>query len=56
MMGQGIAMGGHKAMADTLDPAKTAQENDEIEKSIRYLVQHMPGHGDYLSRYCPVTA
>jgi len=56
MMGQGIAMGGHNAMADTFDPAKTAQENDEMEKSIRYLVQHMPGRGDYLSRYRPAAA
>jgi tryptophan halogenase len=53
MMGQGIQMGGHNAMADALDPAKTAQEVNEMEKSIRYLVQHMPGHGDYLKRYCP---
>ena len=53
MMGQGIGMGGHNAMADALDPAKTRTEVDEMEKSIRYLVQHMPGHGDYLQRYCP---
>jgi len=53
MMGQGIQMGGHNAMADALDPAKTRTEVDEMEKSIRYLVQHMPGHGDYLARYCP---
>ncbi|MDZ4138050.1 MAG: tryptophan 7-halogenase, partial [Erythrobacter sp.] len=56
MMGQGIAMGGHNAMADALDPAKTREEADEMEKSIRYLVQHMPGHGDYVARYCPAAA
>ena len=53
MMGQGIQMGGHNAMADALDPVKTATEVNEMEQSIRYLVQHMPGHGDYLARYCP---
>jgi tryptophan halogenase len=53
MMGQGITMGGHNAMADALDPATTRTEVDEMEKSIRYLVQAMPGHGDYLARYCP---
>jgi len=53
MMGQGIAMRGHNAIADTLDPAETRKELDEIEKSIRFLVQHMPGHGEYLARYCP---
>lgn len=43
-------------MADALDPAQTAKEVDEMEKSIRYLVQAMPGHGDYLARYCPAAA
>ena len=53
MMGQGIAMHGHNAMADTLDQPATRKELDEIEASIRYLVQHMPGHGEFLQRYCP---
>ena len=53
MMGQGIAMEGHNAMAETLDQEHTRKELDEIEKSIRFMVQHMPGHGDYLARYCP---
>jgi tryptophan halogenase len=53
MMGQGIQMGGHNAMADAIDPATLRTEVDEMEKSIRFLVQHMPGHGDYLARYCP---
>ena len=53
MMGQGIRMDGRNAMVDALDPAKTRGEVDEMEKSIRYLVQQMPGHGDYLARYCP---
>ncbi len=53
MMGQGIAMQGHNPMADTLDTPKTRKEVDEMEQSIRYLVQHMPGHGEYLAQYCP---
>ncbi|VVT06756.1 tryptophan halogenase family protein [Erythrobacter sp. EC-HK427] len=56
MMGQGISMNGHNAMAATLDQAETHKELDEIEKSIRFLVQHMPAHGDYLARYCPAKA
>ena len=56
MMGQGIAMKGHNAMAETLDKAATKAELDEIEKSIRFLVQHMPGHGEFLDRYCPAPA
>ncbi len=53
MMGQGITMQGHNAMAETLDRAATARELDEIEKSVRFLVQSMPGHGEFLARYCP---
>ncbi|MCZ8320881.1 MAG: tryptophan 7-halogenase [Novosphingobium sp.] len=53
MMGQGIKMGGHNAVADTLDPVSTRKEFDEMEKSIRFVVEHMPMHGDYLRKYCP---
>jgi len=56
LMGQGIAMTGHNPMADSLDIATTRREIDEMEQSIRFLVQHMPGHGDYLARYCPAKA
>lgn len=56
MMGQGITMGGHNAVADTLDSAATRKEFDEMEQSIRYVVQNMPTHGDYLGRYCPAQA
>ncbi|MFU7528997.1 tryptophan halogenase family protein [Qipengyuania sp. ASV99] len=56
MMGQGVTMGGHNPMAESLDSAKTREEIDEMEQSIRFLVQHMPGHGEYLSRYCPAQA
>ena len=53
MMGQGIPMQSHNAMAASLDQAKTKQELDEIEKSIRFFVQHMPGHAEYIAKYCP---
>ncbi len=56
MMGQGIMMGAHNAMADSLEEPKTANEIDAIEQSIRYVVQHMPAHGDYLKKYCPAPA
>ena len=55
MMGQGIQMGGHNAMADGLKDAATQKEIDGIEQSIRYVVQHMPEHGDYLKKYCPAS-
>jgi tryptophan 7-halogenase len=56
MMGQGITMKGHNAMADGLAEPSTAKEMDAIEQSIRYVVQNMPAHGDYLKNYCPVAA
>ena len=46
-------MGGHNPVADTFDLPATKSEMDEMEKSIRFVVQHMPGHEDYLKRYCP---
>lgn len=55
MMGQGIAMQGHNAMADSLDETKTRREIDAIELSIRHVVQNMPTHGDYLNSYCPAA-
>ncbi len=56
MMGQGIQMNGHNPMAESIDNANTRKEIDEMEQSIRFLVQHMPGHGDYLAKYCPAKA
>lgn len=56
MMGQGIQMEGNHAIAETFDLAKTRKELDEMEKSIRFLVQRMPGHGEYLAKYCPAQA
>ena len=56
MMGQGISMEGHNAMADGLHKPSTAQELDAIEQSIRFVVQNMPAHGDYLKGYCAAAA
>jgi tryptophan halogenase len=56
MMGQGIKMGGHNAMADAVREPNTRREIDEMEKSIQFVVQHMPSHGEYLNRYCPAAA
>lgn len=53
MMGQGVAMNGHNAMADALKEPSTRKEIDGIEESIMYVVNHMPSHEDYLKRYCP---
>ncbi len=53
MMGQGIHMGGHNAMAEAVKEPTTRKEIDEMEQSIRFVVEHMPAHGDYLKNYCP---
>lgn len=52
MMGQGIEMQGRGVIADAICDSKTKQELDEIEKSIRFLVQKMPDHKRYLETYC----
>ncbi len=56
MMGQGIAMQGHNPVADTLDQRETLGELNEMEKSIRFLVQNMKDHGEYVRQYCPAAA
>lgn len=56
MLGQGIAPTGYNPLADVLDQDKLRKEVSEIEKSIKYLVYHMPSHGTYLEKYCPVAA
>lgn len=43
-------MNGYNAMADTLDFETTRRELGEIERSVRFLLQHMPPHADYLTR------
>ncbi|MBX7514545.1 tryptophan 7-halogenase [Qipengyuania sp. GH38] len=55
MMGQGIAMEGNSPMADNV-ATHMAGEVDEMEKSIRWLVERMPGHGQYLQKYSPAPA
>lgn len=56
MMGQRIRMGGTSPMAGALAGADLKKELDEMEGAIRFLVDRMPGHADYLSRYCPAAA
>lgn len=53
MMGQGIHMEGYNPAANTLDPATMKTEIDGMEQSIRYLVQRLPSHADFVGRYCP---
>ena len=53
MLGQGIEMGGHSPIAQAMAPSEYRKEFDEMEKSIQYLVGHLPSHADYLARYCP---
>ncbi len=56
MMGQGIQMEGHNPVAETLDRETMLKELHEMEQSIRFAVNQMPGHGEYLTKYCPAPA
>ena len=31
------------------------KEVDEMEKSIKYVVYHMPTHAEFLQKYCPAN-
>ena len=53
MMGQGIAMNGHNPMAERMPAAELQKELDGIERSVRFVVDRMPSHADYLKQYCP---
>ena len=55
MLGQGIEIGGTNPMAGKSRP-DLAKEIDGMEQSIRYVVDRMPPHGEYLKRYCPAPA
>ena len=48
-------MDGHNAMANAVKEPTTRKEIDAIEQSIRFVVEHMPAHGDYLKKYCPAA-
>ncbi|GGD84839.1 tryptophan halogenase [Tsuneonella deserti] len=53
MMGQGIAMEGHNPMTDRLGGSDLKREIDGIEQSIRYMVNAMPAHEQFVKAYCP---
>lgn len=53
MLGQGIDMEGASPIARALRPAELKPEIDGMEQSIRYLVQRLPGHNDFVNQYCP---
>jgi tryptophan 7-halogenase len=53
MMGQGIHMDGHGPIAASMVVPELKGELDEMEKSVRFAVQQMPSHADYVARYCP---
>ena len=53
MMWQGIHMDGHGPIAASMVVPELKGELDEMEKSVRFAVQHMPSHAYYVARYCP---
>jgi len=55
MLGQGIQPGSYSPLVDALDQDNLVKEVDEMEKSIKYVVYHMPSHGEFLKRYCPAS-
>lgn len=52
MMGQGLMPDNCSPLAATFAVEGVKTEIGEIERSIRYLVQHMPPHEEFLKHYC----
>ena len=56
MLGQGIQPGSYSPLVDALEEEALVREAAEMEKSIKYLVYHMPSHAEFLQKYCPAEA
>ncbi|MEM9401362.1 MAG: tryptophan halogenase family protein [Pseudomonadota bacterium] len=56
MLGQGIKPESYSPLVDALDQQAMLHEVSEMEKSIKFVVQHMPTHQQFLQRYCPSEA
>ncbi|MEE4174877.1 MAG: tryptophan halogenase family protein [Xanthomonadales bacterium] len=55
MLGQGIQPGVYSPLVDALDQDSLLKEVGEMEKSVKYVVYHMPKHKQFLDRYCPAS-
>ena len=53
MLGQGIQPGVYSPLVDALDQDSLLKEVGEMEKSVKYVVYHMPKHKQFLDKYCP---
>lgn len=53
MMGQGLIPEKCNPLAETFAGPGLQEEVGEIERSIAYLVQHLPTHDAFLQHYCP---
>ena len=55
MMGQGITPTNFNPMTATLKEPDLSIEVGEVEKSIRFLVNALPAHSDFVRQYCPAA-
>lgn len=55
MMGQGISPANFNPMTATLKEPALSIEVGEVEKSIRFLVNALPSHSDFVRQYCPAA-
>jgi tryptophan halogenase len=56
LMGQGVVPEKCNPLAEALRTPARDHEINEIERSIRYLVQTLPSHEEYLGGYCPAPS
>jgi tryptophan halogenase len=53
LLGQGIVPEEQEPAADGLDPAMIADALDKMRLSYSRMAEHMPSHGDFISKACP---
>ena len=53
LQGQGIEPQSYNPIAGAFAEDKLSHEIDEIERSIRFMVERMPTHEAFIAKYCP---
>jgi tryptophan halogenase len=56
MLGQGIVPEDHEPAAGAIDPDTIADALDKMRLSYRRMAEHMPTHGEFIARTCPMSA
>jgi tryptophan halogenase len=56
LQGQGIHPTSFNPIANAFPEAQLSHEINEIERSIQFMVDRMPTHEGFISKYCPAPS